>query len=973
MNNTFISYSRRDIDFVRQLVATFNADGRDVWVDWEDIPLTADWMSEIQQGIEGADDFVFVISPDSVASEVCSQELAYAVKHNKRLVPLLYREVSDYRAIHESLASHNWIMFNKPEEFDQSFKALIRALDTDLEYTRTHTRLLQRALEWEKRGRNSSLVLSGQDLLESERWLATSGTKIPHVTPLQTEYIVESRRRAVRRQSLLGVVLLLGFVISMVMAVLAIVSRNEAQVAERRAQDQAVIARDNASTAVAAQSLAEDAAALADARAADVQSLLLAGNASQVAPTQPELAIVLALEANKMFAPPALSQRTLADLSYAPGVKRVFKGFKGPVTGVSMSSDRLKVVSGAYDGSVIVWDVETGAKLFETNVQSLPVKSVNFNHAGTHVVAGMLDGSVLIWDITTKELINQLGGIRATNGHLATVNAVVFTPDDKTLISGGSDDVIILWDLAAGTEIARLQQSSDVSALAVSPDGTRLYVGLANAQINVEIWDIASQSRLKSLKKHGSPLTSLALNATGTLAVSSSTNNDLVVWDAVTGNTMRPLGEAFGTYRISSVITGVAFTPDNSRVISGSMDGRLLIWDVATGKGVLNLSHGPDPLLTLSASLDGRSVVTGSEAGDKSMLTLWDIDNGAIKGYLEGHQDSIAAVAYSPDGTYIATGSEDWNVTIWDAQTYDIVHVLEGHKNDVQSIAYNTDGTVLASGGDDQVIILWDTVNGTKISEIPVGAARINALEFLQDDRYILTGLDDSRLVIWDTETGEPTREFVGHARRVLSMAISNDDKAIVSGSAGGELILWDLETGEIRDRLQGQTGRVTTIDWSPDDKFIVTGSDDGQILLWDMSTNSIVTHFESETSTVFDVQFSRSGFYILSGEFEGAIKLWDVQTGAPVRVFNTVHTGPVLGVTFSPDGRDAVSVSRDALAIVWRMPSLTGLIQWIRTNRYIPDLTCQQAQFYRLNTNCAEQISAASTTQNRDSGSHTR
>ncbi|HEX2619111.1 MAG TPA: toll/interleukin-1 receptor domain-containing protein, partial [Phototrophicaceae bacterium] len=161
MNNTFISYSRRDIEFVRKLVDAFKADGRDVWVDWEDIPLTADWMSEIQEGIEGADDFVFIISPDSVTSDVATQELAFALKYNKRLVPLLFREVTNYQEIHKSLASHNWIMFNKPDAFDDSFKALLRALDTDLEYTRAHTRILQRSLEWEKRNHNASLLLTG--------------------------------------------------------------------------------------------------------------------------------------------------------------------------------------------------------------------------------------------------------------------------------------------------------------------------------------------------------------------------------------------------------------------------------------------------------------------------------------------------------------------------------------------------------------------------------------------------------------------------------------------------------------------------------------------------------------------------------------------------------------------------------------------------------------------------------------------
>src|SRR3990172_8360787 len=93
MTDVFISYSRKDSDFVRRLHDKLAQLGRDVWVDWEDIPLTVDWMHEIQAGIEAANTFAFVISPESVRSDICHEEIDYASTHNKRLVPILYREV----------------------------------------------------------------------------------------------------------------------------------------------------------------------------------------------------------------------------------------------------------------------------------------------------------------------------------------------------------------------------------------------------------------------------------------------------------------------------------------------------------------------------------------------------------------------------------------------------------------------------------------------------------------------------------------------------------------------------------------------------------------------------------------------------------------------------------------------------------------------------------------------------------------
>jgi hypothetical protein len=89
MADVFISYSRKDKDFVRDLHQALEERGRNAWIDWADIPLTAKWLEEVYSGIEGADTFVFVISPDSVASKVCNQELDHAVHNNKRLAPWL--------------------------------------------------------------------------------------------------------------------------------------------------------------------------------------------------------------------------------------------------------------------------------------------------------------------------------------------------------------------------------------------------------------------------------------------------------------------------------------------------------------------------------------------------------------------------------------------------------------------------------------------------------------------------------------------------------------------------------------------------------------------------------------------------------------------------------------------------------------------------------------------------------------------
>ena len=93
MSDVFISYSRKDGDFAKRLMNALTASGRDVWVDWEDIPRAADWLTEIFAGLEAADTFVFIVSQNSLTSEICNQELQHARQHNKRIIPLILQEI----------------------------------------------------------------------------------------------------------------------------------------------------------------------------------------------------------------------------------------------------------------------------------------------------------------------------------------------------------------------------------------------------------------------------------------------------------------------------------------------------------------------------------------------------------------------------------------------------------------------------------------------------------------------------------------------------------------------------------------------------------------------------------------------------------------------------------------------------------------------------------------------------------------
>jgi hypothetical protein len=182
----FISYSRKDKEFVRRLDEELKRRDRETWVDWEGIPPGDKWEKTIYGAIEGTHTFIFVLTPDSIASEVCGKEIAHAGANNKRLVPIVHRDVAADR-VPKSLGELNWIFFRESDDFDGATDKLISALDTDLKWLHAHTRLLTRAIEWNANGKNNSFVLRGDYLRSAEQWLAQAGVQIWTVNNLRTK------------------------------------------------------------------------------------------------------------------------------------------------------------------------------------------------------------------------------------------------------------------------------------------------------------------------------------------------------------------------------------------------------------------------------------------------------------------------------------------------------------------------------------------------------------------------------------------------------------------------------------------------------------------------------------------------------------------------------------------------------------------------------------------------------------------
>jgi hypothetical protein len=237
----FLAYSRKDRPFAEHLREAFKEVGEETLVDWDILP-TKDFEDHVRDAIESADTFVFVISPSSMDSSFCMQELQYATSQNKRIVPVVVRKVEAWK-LPEQLREEHWIRFTEKDDFAAAFRTLREAIKSDLVWVRLHTRLLVRATEWDKRERDASLLLRGRDLSEAEQWLGKE-TLEPALTALQRAYIINSRTNATKRQrwrlsvAFVGLVLLFLTIVTGYAYSVATSESKRAQAESKRAQDQ---------------------------------------------------------------------------------------------------------------------------------------------------------------------------------------------------------------------------------------------------------------------------------------------------------------------------------------------------------------------------------------------------------------------------------------------------------------------------------------------------------------------------------------------------------------------------------------------------------------------------------------------------------------------------------------------------------------------------------------------------------------
>ena len=533
------------------------------------------------------------------------------------------------------------------------------------------------------------------------------------------------------------------------------------------------------------------------------------------------------------------------------------------------------------------------------------VHAVALTSDGRFTISGSWDGTLRMWDLQSGE------SLRTLEGHTDWVNAVAVTPDGARTISASSDRTLRVWDLESGQSLHTLKGHTDrVNAVAVTLDGTRAVS--ASSDHTLRVWDLANGQLLRTLKGHLDVVNAVAVTPDSHGAVSASSDHTLRVWDLESGRLARTLQVHVDW--VNAVVT----TPDGRHAISGSADNTLRVWDLESGQSVRTLEGHTNKVTAVVLMPDGCRALSGSA---DHTLRMWDLEKGQLVRTLEGHTDWVTAVVVTPDGRRAVSASADHTLRMWDLERGQSVYTLAGHTDSVTAVALMPDGRRAALISDYQTLRVWDLESGHLLRALEGHTDWITAVAVTPDGRHAVSASADHTLRVWDLESGRVVRTLAAHTDLVSAVSVTPDGRRAISASTDHTLRIWDLETGQPVHTLEGLVNLVSAITVTPDGRYALWGSDVGALQVWDSEIGKTVRMLEGHTDWVTAVAITPDGRRGMSASTGGTLRLWDLESGQLVRTLED-HAHLVDAVTVTPDGQRAISASSDHTLRVWDVES---------------------------------------------------
>jgi len=455
---------------------------------------------------------------------------------------------------------------------------------------------------------------------------------------------------------------------------------------------------------------------------------------------------------------------------------------------------------------------------------------------------------------------------------------------------------IRLYRVSDGTLIRLLTyNTSNVQALAFSPDGTLLASSSADGKINVlRLSDLVVVSSIPVFES-GTPVpgTALAFSPDGTRIAQGDSYAARIYH--------LPDGASQG--RIPGTTAAVAFTPDLQWLVVGT-NQNVRLWLIATLAPLPTVAPHSGSITAVAYSPRGDLVASAST--DLTVKLRSAVD-GSLVASLTGHTDVVNAVAFSPDGDMLATGSSDHTIRIWRTSDFTLLNTLTGHTQAVRSLAFSPDGSLLASGSSapEQVVKLW-SVGGTwsNTSTLTGNAGSVTSVQFSPDGQSVAGASDGGIVRLWQAATGALSLTYLAPSQGAMSLAFSPDGQLLIAGWGQNILVFQGAQTAPtVTVPAHSMSG--TVVAYSPDGQRVLSGNPDGTLKLWNPAGWGLVTSYNQETDAggtgVTSVGYAPDGTRFVYGRGDATIGVANTgSTALPATV--TVTTNPP-GLALTVDG----------------------------------------------------------------------
>ncbi|WP_373534604.1 trypsin-like peptidase domain-containing protein [Microcoleus sp.] len=290
---------------------------------------------------------------------------------------------------------------------------------------------------------------------------------------------------------------------------------------------------------------------------------------------------------------------------------------------------------------------------------------------------------------------------------------------------------------------------------------------------------------------------------------------------------------------------------------------------------------------------------------------------------LKGSSEVVSSLTLA--SAYFTTGNSNGTISVWNFPSGQLKTTLQGHTESVNALASSADGNVLASGSDDKTVKIWNLETGAVIRTLSGHSGAVSSVAVSADGQFIASGSWDKTIKIWNAKTGELLRTLTGHSGLVNAVAISPDSKTLASGSKDGSIRLWNLATGAAIRTIGGKNLSVLSLAFTPDGKTLAAGNSNGTVGLWNVGNGQLIRRLSGHTDGVWSVAISRDGSILVTGSWDKSVKLWDLRSSSRASLTGDLrgnlsgHAGYVSAVAISADGKTIVSAGWLGEIKIWK------------------------------------------------------